>query len=94
MAETPENEAQQPDYLSYLLRLWRAEGSAGAWRGSVESPQTGERLGLGSLDELFAFLREQTGTLPGTDGGHSCRTGDRRTIACEEDILGKEQVSE
>ena len=60
MSERPGNAAQQPDYLSYLLRLWRMEGSADAWRGSVESPQTGERLGFGSLDELFAFLREQT----------------------------------
>ena len=51
-----------PDYLSYLLRLWRVQGEAAAWRGSLESPHTGERLGFGSLDELFAFLREQTDT--------------------------------
>ena len=71
MTESPENLARQPDYLAYLLRLWRMEGSAGAWRGSVESPQTGERLGFGSLDELFAYLREQTGTMPGTEEAKS-----------------------
>jgi hypothetical protein len=67
MIERPENTARQPDYLAYLLRLWRMEGSADAWRGSVESPQTGERLGFGSLDELFDFLREQTGKMPKTE---------------------------
>lgn len=59
----PDNAATQPDYLSYLLRLWRIRGETAAWRGSLESPLTGARLGFGSLDELFAFLREQTGTL-------------------------------
>jgi len=67
MIERPEKAARQADYLSYLLRLWRMDESTDAWRGSVESPQTGERLGFGSLDELFAFLREQTGTTPGTE---------------------------
>ena len=67
MTNAPESTAQQPDYLSYLLRLWRMKGSAAAWRGSIESPHTGERLGFGSLDELFAFLREQTGAMPGTE---------------------------
>jgi len=57
MIETPQHAARQPDYLAYPLRLWRMDGNTGAWRASVESPQTGERLGFGSLDELFAFLR-------------------------------------
>jgi hypothetical protein len=71
MIDTPENTAQQPDYLSYLLRLWRMKGGAAAWRGSIESPHTGERMGFGSLDELFAFLREQTGTMPDTEEAKS-----------------------
>jgi hypothetical protein len=62
MGNAPENVAQPPDYLSYLLRLWRMQGEAAAWRCSVENPHTGERLGFGGLDELFAFLREQTDT--------------------------------
>lgn len=68
MIDVSEDEAQQTDYLSYLLRLWRMKGGAAAWRGSIESPHTGERLGFGGLDELFAFLREQTGTTPNTEG--------------------------
>jgi hypothetical protein len=33
-----------------MLRLWRVETEDGpAWRASVESPHTGERVGFGSL---------------------------------------------
>ena len=52
----------QPEYVSYLLRLWRGSGEETAvWRASLESPHTGERRGFASLDELFDFLRQQTG---------------------------------
>jgi len=58
-----------PDYLSYLLCLWRVSddgephnmGRKAIWRASLESTCTGERRGFASLDELFDFLREQTG---------------------------------
>ncbi len=53
---------EQPDYIAYLLRLWRTGGQAGgAWRASIEDPHTGERRGFASLEALFAFLREQVG---------------------------------
>jgi hypothetical protein len=50
------------DYMSYLLRLWRA-GSADepCWRAALENPRTGERQVFGDLASLFAFLREKTG---------------------------------
>lgn len=59
----------RPDYLSYLLRLWRVSGGGepggmgrkAIWRASLESTRTGERRGFASLGELFDFLREQTG---------------------------------
>ncbi len=56
MSEAPQS------YLAYLLRLWaaREEGRV-VWRASLDSPQTGERLGFASLDRLFAFVREQCG---------------------------------
>jgi hypothetical protein len=41
---------------SYILRLWSAEHSN--WRASLEDPQTGERLGFSSLEQLFSFLME------------------------------------
>ena len=67
---------EQPDYLSYLLRLWRVNddgtfhredgesehaGGKGVWRASLESVRTGERRSFASLEELFEFLREQVG---------------------------------
>jgi hypothetical protein len=56
------------DYEAYLLRLWRvySEGKA-TWRAFVENAHTGERKGFTNLDDLFDFLRQQTGTLPDSD---------------------------
>lgn len=60
----------QPDYVSYLLRLWRAsDGEDTVWRASLESPHTGERKGFASLDELFDFLRQQTAVSSDSSGG-------------------------
>jgi hypothetical protein len=52
----------ETEYKSYLLRLWRAT-SAGklVWRASLEAPHTGLRYGFASLEQLFAFLKDQTG---------------------------------
>jgi hypothetical protein len=53
---------KQPDYVSYLLRLWRAkEKGSVVWRASLQSPQARERRGFANLDALFNFLRRQTG---------------------------------
>jgi hypothetical protein len=56
------------DYEAYLLRLWRvhSEGKI-AWRASVENAHTGERKGFTNLDDLFGFLRQQTGASPDSD---------------------------
>jgi hypothetical protein len=52
-------------YVSYLLRLWRERGSASIhWRASLQDPHSGERVGFAHLDELVAFLRQQTGLAP------------------------------
>lgn len=60
MKKPAENPEKQVQYLSYLLRLWQDGGDDCQWRSSLQSPQTGERLGFTSLEELFEFLREQT----------------------------------
>jgi hypothetical protein len=53
---------EAPRYLAYMLRLWRVEAEGGpAWRASLESPHSGERVGFGSLGALFAFLEGKTG---------------------------------
>ncbi|MFL7792715.1 MAG: hypothetical protein AB8I69_11285 [Anaerolineae bacterium] len=50
-----------PDYLSYLLRLWRVDGKDAepVWRASLESSHSGGRMVFARLDDLFDFLREQ-----------------------------------
>jgi hypothetical protein len=54
---------ERPEYLSYLLRLWRVrEGGQDAWRASLQRPGSSERVSFRTLEELFAFLRRETGT--------------------------------
>ena len=50
-------------YRSYLLRLWEvsaAPGEDAIWRASVECVQGGKKMSFASLDDLLAYLREQT----------------------------------
>jgi hypothetical protein len=74
MTNIPKDERAQPDYLAYLLRLWRVrgdgEGGAG-WRALVKSPLTGEQHGFASLEELCEFLRRQTRAGPEDDESSS-----------------------
>ena len=63
---------EQPDYRSYLLRLWRVrDNDETSWRASLESAQSGEREGFASLEELFDFIRRQTTTSPAADEAES-----------------------
>ena len=56
------------DYLAYMLRLWRVNPEAGpVWRASLEDSLTGDRLGFAGLEELFEFLRVQTGMIPASN---------------------------
>jgi hypothetical protein len=48
-------------YISYLLRLWQTEDDGGlVWRGSLECPHSGERLGFSSLADLCAYIEDET----------------------------------
>jgi hypothetical protein len=84
MDNTPGEGERPAAYLSYLLRLWR-EGEGGArWRASLYDPLSGERLGFGSVEDLFAFLEGKMGTASspreGQTGGAGggAGAGDRR----------------
>jgi hypothetical protein len=56
-------------YLAYMLRLWLVSNDGEPiWRASLESPHTGERLGFGSLEELFDSLRAHVVVQPKTSG--------------------------
>ena len=48
---------EQPQYASYLLRVWQAEEDGQlVWRASLESTARRERLNFASLQALTAFL--------------------------------------
>jgi hypothetical protein len=62
------------DYMAYLLRLWRMRGDrAHGWRASLVSPGSGERHGFAGLDDLFVFLRQQTGAGPDAEDTQGTR---------------------
>ncbi len=64
MAGEHEGPAGDPEYQSYLLRLWRAtQDGEVTWRASLENPHTGERSGFANLEALFDDLRARTGSL-------------------------------
>ena len=53
---------EQPNYLSYLLRLWRENGEErNDWQASLESALTRKRYAFSNLEKLFTFLQQQTG---------------------------------
>lgn len=55
------SELREP-YMAYLLRLWQVgDGEQVGWRASLENAHTGKRQGFASLNEMFAFVRRQTG---------------------------------
>jgi hypothetical protein len=62
---------EPPEYLSYLLRLWRESDAEkrhrrtgpAVWRATLENALTGERQGFHGLDALFTFLRQATGVV-------------------------------
>lgn len=52
---------EHPEYLAYLLRMWRVQEDGGShWRASLERPADGERCGFASLEATFDFLRART----------------------------------
>jgi len=55
-------------YLSFPIRLWRgpsleAVGAAPHWHAELQHIQSGESWAFHSLDELFAFVRQQVESL-------------------------------
>jgi len=69
VVDTPEGSKEQRAYSSYLLRLWQVgDSERPMWRASLKSAHSGGQVGFASLDDLFRFLRTQTGTKPGADG--------------------------
>jgi hypothetical protein len=56
-------------YVAYLLRLWREKGGESTqWRASLQDPHSGEKVGFAHLEDLFDFLRRETGHLSERNG--------------------------
>ena len=69
------SEGSRPEYISYLLRMWREARTHErdpTWRASVVSTLTGKRRGFANLDDLFDFLRQQQESAP-LDGNQNHR---------------------
>ena len=66
---------QPEDYMSFLVRLWRAHPGNDQpceWHGEIEQIQTGTRWSFCTLGELLAFLQQltiapQAGTQPAAE---------------------------
>lgn len=63
------------EYTSFLVRLWREPQDSGEppatdreWLAQVEHIPTGERQYFASLEDLFAFIREQAAGPPAGKG--------------------------
>ena len=60
---------KQQRYVAYLIRLWLSDNAGEpVWRGSLEDPHTGNRLGFADLSSLFEYLRRQTESQSNTPG--------------------------
>jgi hypothetical protein len=77
---------EEPEYRSYLLRLWCVEGDKGrVWRASLQSTQTRKQVGFAALEALFEYLRAETSVegTPDLGGRASARPRPRRSTGQE-----------
>ena len=52
---------REPEYLSYLLRIWRESQDDGRrWRASLEDTANGEVEGFSDIESLIEGLRQRT----------------------------------
>jgi hypothetical protein len=73
--------SEQPDYLSYLLRLWRVAGKGRtAWLAGLESSLGGERQLFASMFDMLDFLKQQMGAELATDRDESRTESD---VGCD-----------
>jgi hypothetical protein len=55
----------QNDSYSFVVRIWQetvdSDGTAVAWRGSIDDVGDGERAYFADLDGILPFIRKQIG---------------------------------
>lgn len=65
MVHKQKGSGELPDYVSFLLCLWREKDSASTrWRASLQDTMSNQRMGFASLEELFDYLRRGTSNVP------------------------------
>lgn len=52
-----ETSTPTPQYISFLVRMWREADDESEWIAQVEHIVSGESKYFSSLDEMFAYLR-------------------------------------
>ncbi len=57
MLTTYESTISSPQYISFLVRMWRESDEEGEWIAQVEHIVSGEIKYCSSLDDLFTYLR-------------------------------------
>ncbi len=73
-AKQPTNPIKNQRHISFLLRLWCAEGDESSdWQASLEVPGTGKRIGFASLEQLFAYLMDLSADQASNAGQESKR---------------------
>jgi hypothetical protein len=59
--DADDTKRNQPEYFSYLLRIWRTgQKEKEQWRATLEHITSGEKYFFTSLQELFSFIRQKT----------------------------------
>lgn len=58
--------ATNPNYRSYLLRLWRDQPDD-PWRAALQSTATGERINFAEIPQMFEFLLATLATPPAVE---------------------------
>lgn len=49
--------AERPRHITFLLRLWCVDETGRSnWRAALEMPETGQRLGFATLEQLIVYL--------------------------------------
>ncbi len=51
--------SELPRHMTFLLRLWCVDETGRSnWRAALEIPETGQRIGFATLEQLFVYLAD------------------------------------
>ncbi|RME87408.1 MAG: hypothetical protein D6770_09420 [Anaerolineae bacterium] len=65
--------SRETEYVSFLVRLWRAPAEDRQWLAQAEHIPSGEQRYFASLEELFEFIRALAGGESFAPGAENAR---------------------